>query len=1649
MINQWSFSLLKIVLILLSFQTIIYSQFSCINASTDVCIGACVPVDYVGNNSMNASYSWSNSCGTISNPTLQNPHEACFTTLGLCTITLITQEPGSPPETCQVQVNVHPLPTARFVIRTDSVCSGNCLGIRVDLTGTPPFVITYRDTTGIHFVRSGFNSTVISLCPTASQFVALVDVEDANCRNTILHDFFRIKVFPPFKASIYQQYSMLCASPPAILYRWFECGTTNLVANRSCFFPPKEDCYCAVVFNGFCNDTICANFKCNLDCGIEFQKPSFVGDQVKIKYRGNGGPSIKKTWIYTIDNINYLNSNDDSLNIQFNSVGRYIVRLDVEEGICKSSCLDTIIIDARPCTCASYNKNEIKKKSSGNSGCCYDINGDIASNNCFNAMKILTSSGTFNNINSSAGWSLTNVNAQNFVLQPTTGKFPIGKFKAGDFCVLNASQYTITVYYYFINTQGTKDSCKYQYNYTCQQAPMKCDSLDAFLELKSANSNSCCYNVKADIGRVNYYNKILVNINSGTFSNVTAAITYSISNQSGQGFTINHNSNFIPSGLITPGGFCINGIVNPVTVTLSFIKTGSGINDTCRYQFKVYCPDDGFPKQQCCDSTKANLNSTGGNTCCWNLTSFSTLSKCFSKICITSSSGNFSGVMANAGWTSSQSNNGICFTPTSGTVSSGNINPGKFCMLNFTNPITFTIDYYDSNNQILPDCKQKIIKDCPIPPPCSCDSLDNQITQTSVQAGKCCYNFQGYIPHANCYTKIGVSVSSGSFTNIVPATGYLVFNNSSSSFTLNHSSGHLLKGSIFPATFCVTGATLYTITIHYFYLDQNGIEQKCSFSETFDCPGIGPVCGCDSLNTLIDQISANQGKCCHNFTSHVGTSNCFKSITVSTTSGTIGSIIPMTGYLVSNQTSSSFKLTHTLGFIPIGNITPASFCISGSSLYTLTVSYTYTDKNGIDQKCIETMAFDCPKVGPVCSCDSLSTNFNSLSNSTGKCCYSFISQINTAQCFTKISVSTTAGTISNIVPATGFVISNQSSNSYLVTHTSGFIPFGTITPSSFCINGATIYTITIQYYYIDLNGQEQICIKSQTFDCPAPNKACNCDSLLVNINQTSNNPGKCCNVIQATIPNANCFVAISVNTTNGTLSNVVPDNNYTIGNLTTNSFNIGHTSGFIPQGNIQPVSFCVNGATQYGIIVKFFYFNNGKYDSCQFSKNYECKPSDTSIVCEPSTCNGNLNWQNIANVSGGIIYDVKNYNCKLYAAGQFTQLDNQNLNNIAEWNGVNWSPLSGGGLNGTVRAMTVHNGVLYVGGQFTMAGNVAVNNIAAWNGSTWSNVGGGVTGINPSPIVYSLFSTNNGLVVGGQFALTGNNSLVNNIALWNGVWSSPFANGIPYPVSTLRVYNNDLYAAGAFFGNPYNCISKWNGTNWSSLTSNGITLVNNNLFHGVESSIVWNNELIIGGHYANADGVANTQHISRWNGTNFIAMTEGDISTSSYSVNDFIIFNNELFVAGEYDMIGSTNSNGVTRTNGSQWLSTNHPNKVTWALESYDSCGAHPCQLYSAGEGFVNLWICVTNTKNMSNSDWIMMFPNPARDRLNLLINEVHAEEIYINILNSQGQLIQKLKFENQTNISLDLQNLNSGYYQLMVNDGKNEIVQKKFIKID
>ena len=114
----------------------------------------------------------------------------------------------------------------------------------------------------------------------------------------------------------------------------------------------------------------------------------------------------------------------------------------------------------------------------------------------------------------------------------------------------------------------------------------------------------------------------------------------------------------------------------------------------------------------------------------------------------------------------------------------------------------------------------------------------------------------------------------------------------------------------------------------------------------------------------------------------------------------------------------------------------------------------------------------------------------------------------------------------------------------------------------------------------------------------------------------------------------------------------------------------------------------------------------------------------------------------------------------LYAGGMFNIAGGLSVNNIAKWDGVNWSA-PGTGANGTVLSLAASGTDLYAGGDFSNAGGVTAMKIAKWDGATWSPLGGGMN----SNGVFALALMGTNLYAGGMFSLAGGMN-VSNIAKW-------------------------------------------------------------------------------------------------------------------------------------------------------------------------------------------------------------------------------------------------------------------------------------------
>lgn len=170
------------------------------------------------------------------------------------------------------------------------------------------------------------------------------------------------------------------------------------------------------------------------------------------------------------------------------------------------------------------------------------------------------------------------------------------------------------------------------------------------------------------------------------------------------------------------------------------------------------------------------------------------------------------------------------------------------------------------------------------------------------------------------------------------------------------------------------------------------------------------------------------------------------------------------------------------------------------------------------------------------------------------------------------------------------------------------------------------------------------------------------------------------------------------------------------------------------------------------------------------------------------------NWDGRFATNGlnGPVWAIAVSGNNVFVGGQFTQAGLLSVNNIARWDGTNWSALGSGIGGGLVTAITIHNGRVYVGGAFTSAGGAPANNVAYWESGSWNFMQGGVDGW-----VRSLeVGPDNRVYAGGDFthAGLGFSRQASYLIRWSGSDWDTSAPTPGYQVMSLAFGPDALYA---------------------------------------------------------------------------------------------------------------------------------------------------------------------------------------------------------------------------------------------------------------
>ena len=289
-------------------------------------------------------------------------------------------------------------------------------------------------------------------------------------------------------------------------------------------------------------------------------------------------------------------------------------------------------------------------------------------------------------------------------------------------------------------------------------------------------------------------------------------------------------------------------------------------------------------------------------------------------------------------------------------------------------------------------------------------------------------------------------------------------------------------------------------------------------------------------------------------------------------------------------------------------------------------------------------------------------------------------------------------------------------------------------------------------------------------------------------------------------------------------------------------------------------------------------------------------------------------------VLSSAVHDLAWHNGQLYIAGSFTNAGTTAATNLARWDGDTWSQIGGGvgGPNDTVSSFQFLADDLYVAGRFTIAGGVPALNIARWDGNAWSPLGTGLKAPPNNTPVNALAFLGSDLYATGGFTNAGGIA-TSRVAKWDGfAWNSLGGingTGIRAISNSGSIYIcGDFNAASTVLGNH---IIRFDGLNWYGVT--GKPAQGTHIF--VNTLALGNDSLYMGGFFTTV-GTTVASRIARWDRTNWYALGEG--VSGSYNGNSIAVRaikarNNEIYVGGDFANASGVTVNNVALWNGDTW----------------------------------------------------------------------------------------------------------------------------------
>jgi len=324
----------------------------------------------------------------------------------------------------------------------------------------------------------------------------------------------------------------------------------------------------------------------------------------------------------------------------------------------------------------------------------------------------------------------------------------------------------------------------------------------------------------------------------------------------------------------------------------------------------------------------------------------------------------------------------------------------------------------------------------------------------------------------------------------------------------------------------------------------------------------------------------------------------------------------------------------------------------------------------------------------------------------------------------------------------------------------------------------------------------------------------------------------------------------------------------------------------------------------------------GKY-KVELTISNSSRDSDTVTIAAFNVTTIAGTYENLIPGPNVGIRDFVNACGYLIAVCEFTEIGGIKANKIAYFDGTNWSALGCGLEDGSIYDMVEYDGKLYVTGQFQEIGCAPAEIIARWDceNKTWDSVGGGLSG-GDDPFGDALAVYNDELYVGGRFSKAGDIDVVN-IAKWDGDnWANvgTIENG---SVRELEVYKQELYVGGFFDavnGINTGSIASYNGSSWSGLGD--IDELELKSVGTVKNMAVFKNVLYISGDFSsNNDDIS---ELVTWNGNQLQDFGRA-FSFSQNSIKELTAINDLLYIGGNFRNVVASQANNLIQWDGEAW----------------------------------------------------------------------------------------------------------------------------------